>query len=309
MCVLFIEIGLQVLAHVSPRIELLLMSPWDRRVASPTVDDERLGYRPNPLRPDHDRNGFRNPRVPRSVEVVALGDSQTYGTGVGSSDAWPRQLEAVGEATVYNMAFGGYGPVHSLLLWDEALGLEPTVVIEAFYGGNDLYDSFNLVYNLGQLPELKTEDPRKLDAVVAAEATEPIAERVSRMFRMGVEPSGPAEDVHAVRSGPLRTWVADHAKIYGLLRRAGYESTRKREPEPRRRRGGVEESDRFRGSTASTAGSSPTKRQERCSPPSIVWRLSISRIRGSAKVDACRSRPSAGCSSSRHGTRSASSSF
>ena len=56
------------------------------------------------------------------------------------------------------MAVGGYGPAHSTVLWEDALNLKPAIVIEALYRGNDFYDSFRLVYDLEQLPELRAQD-------------------------------------------------------------------------------------------------------------------------------------------------------
>ena len=40
----------------------------------PAIPDAKLGARPNPGFPGHDRRGFRNPEVPASADVVALGD-------------------------------------------------------------------------------------------------------------------------------------------------------------------------------------------------------------------------------------------
>ena len=42
--------------------------------------------------------------------------------------------------SVYNMAFGGYGPAHNLLQLDEALALTPARIIISIYLGNDFYD-------------------------------------------------------------------------------------------------------------------------------------------------------------------------
>ncbi|HEY2847576.1 MAG TPA: hypothetical protein VGI80_07140, partial [Pyrinomonadaceae bacterium] len=53
----------------------------DRSVA-PTVDDPELGFRMTPGSPGHDANGFRNDTVPERVDVVAIGDSQTWGVNV-----------------------------------------------------------------------------------------------------------------------------------------------------------------------------------------------------------------------------------
>jgi hypothetical protein len=166
----FLEITLGLLAFVSPRVDWLLASPWTTK----TIPDARLGHRPDPAYPGHDRKGFRNLEVPAKAHIVALGDSQTYGTGVEPEDAWPRQLESMTRKTVYSMAYGGYGPTHSLVLWDEAVTLSPNIVIEAFYAGNDLFDSFNFVHNMGQLPELKSSDPQLQASVREAEQFEPI---------------------------------------------------------------------------------------------------------------------------------------
>jgi len=155
----FLEITLGLLALASPTVHDILSNK--RVIGIPqVVPDARLSVRPNPAYPEHDVNGFRNLSVPAKVSIVAMGDSQTYGTGVKLEEAWPKQLEQNFGQSVYSMACGGYGPAHSLLLWDEAVAMNPEIVIEAFYAGNDLYDSFNIVYNLGQLAELKNDDPQ-----------------------------------------------------------------------------------------------------------------------------------------------------
>ncbi len=58
----------------------------------------------------HDDWGFRNPIVPGNVQIVAIGDSQTYGTSAPASKSWPARLGRLSMMTVYNMAVGGYGP-------------------------------------------------------------------------------------------------------------------------------------------------------------------------------------------------------
>ncbi len=226
----FLEITLGLLAFVTPRVDMLLASKRTPNTISRTVPDARLGHRPNPAYPgqDRDRKGWRNPEVPAKAHIVALGDSQTYGTGVEPEDAWPRQLESMTGKTVYSMAFGGYGPTHSLVLWNEAVTLSPKIVIEAFYAGNDLFDSFDIVYNLGQLPELKSSDPRLQARVREAEQSEPIAKRVTQMFQMGTIPVAVDEKAAAVtRDGfSPRRLLLQHSKIFGLLRWAWYECKR-----------------------------------------------------------------------------------
>lgn len=93
-----------------------------------------------------DLNGFRNPRVLSNYDIVALGDSQTYGLGVLSREAWPSQLSALSGLKVYNIGIGGYGPLQYWHLLDQALGFNPKVVIWGLYLGNDLYDAYKLCY-------------------------------------------------------------------------------------------------------------------------------------------------------------------
>ena len=134
-------------------------------ILSAKIPDQKLGHRPNPAYPDHDEKGFRNPKVPETTDIVALGDSQTYGSGVRAEQSWPRVLESISALSVYNMGLGGYGPVHSFLLWDEAMELKPEIVIEAIYAGNDLHDAYSIVYNNGKANEFRTNDQDLLKAI------------------------------------------------------------------------------------------------------------------------------------------------
>jgi GDSL-like Lipase/Acylhydrolase family len=224
-----LEITLHLLAFVSPRVDQLLgvfpPPPY-------TVPDERLDFRPNPAVPGHDRRGFRNPNVPATAPIVALGDSQTYGTHVRSQDAWPRQLTAMTGETVYSMAYGGYGPAHRLLLWDEAVEFEPELVIEAFYAGNDLFDAFDLVYNRGQLPALKGSDPQWQERIRQAEELEPIAQRVAQIDQHTFRVLGGTTE--EASDALLPSFPAQYSRIYGLLRRTTDEVMRVVKKAPRR---------------------------------------------------------------------------
>jgi hypothetical protein len=219
-----LEVVLGLLALVSPRIDRLLASPQAPQAIAPAVPDARLGHRPNPAYPGHDSKGFRNPEVPGEAWIVALGDSQTYGTGVRAEESWPRQLESIIGESVYSMAYGGYGPAHSLVLWDEAVALSPKVVIEAFYAGNDLFDSFDLVYNQGQLPELRSPDPQLQARVREAERSESIASHVSRISRMGAPSADAGGEAAAASRGSSmpQKLLPQGSRIYGILRRALY---------------------------------------------------------------------------------------
>jgi lysophospholipase L1-like esterase len=116
-----------------------------RRQAIP-IADTRLGQRMPPNRPDYDARGFRNRTVPANADIVAIGDSQTWGVNVEREDAWPQDLQKISHHTVYNMSLGGFGPIQYMVLSQEALELSPKVVIVAVYLGNDLFDAYSLAY-------------------------------------------------------------------------------------------------------------------------------------------------------------------
>lgn len=172
---LFLELFFAAFSFFSPKVNDFFS------FSSPLfVPDERLGVRPRPGYGDHDDKGFRNLTIPREVEIVALGDSQTYGMGVNAQDAWPRQLEQRSTQRVYSMAFGGYGPAHSLILWDEALEFQPHTILEAFYFGNDFADVYEIIYN-SSLPELnayRSIDQEVLSIISNLENEQSIREQV-----------------------------------------------------------------------------------------------------------------------------------
>ncbi len=168
------------------------------------MSDDVLGERPNPDWPDHDSAGFRNEERLVKAKIVALGDSQTYGTGVTVTEAWPQALAASTGSDVYNMGFPGYGPPQQLVLMEEALALEPEVVIATLYAGNDLYDAFKYSYvdRLGESLGAPTADA--LARIQASEAEAPMVDRVMAAY--------------ANRRQGLVGLVSRHSLIYGLMR-------------------------------------------------------------------------------------------
>ena len=97
----------------------------------------------------HDEWGFRNPEVPEEAQIVAIGDSMTYGTSAPASKSWPAWLERLYNTTVYNMAIGGYGPPdYRYLLNAKAKLLKPCLVFIGFFSGNDLPRSYQFAKNM-----------------------------------------------------------------------------------------------------------------------------------------------------------------
>lgn len=205
VCALFLVIGIVLeltlqVASTSSRVASLLGEPPAAMVA-----DDILGFVGHPSHPDHDENGYRNVEVLEQADVVVLGDSQTYGTGVERSEAWPARLDEKIEGDVYSLALPGHGPAQHLLQLDRALALKPKTLVVTLYTGNDAYDCVATVHGRGQLQDLGEGDHEAqipdLDA------------RIDVAYQRAIGAKKKSDD----RSS-LRRFLADHSKLYGLMR-------------------------------------------------------------------------------------------
>lgn len=165
------------------------------------VKDDILGHRIVPCSAYHDAWGFRNRMVPAQSDIVAIGDSQTYGTSATASRSWPAQLAQITGRNVYNMSVGGYGPMeYEYLLTDKALALKPSFVVVGLYMGNDLGDAYGAVYGREHWKNLR----RGLEPGTASSA--------------GTQtPSQTEAWVASKRFGDLRKWLSRHSTLYRLL--------------------------------------------------------------------------------------------
>ena len=219
----FITIGilegfLLLICKISPKINLIL----SRSYTGAAIDDEVLRYRPNPAYIEHDAKGFRNKSVPKKVEIVCIGDSQTYGMGIGvpPEDAWPQQLDNISGRTTYNMAFAGYGPTQYLYLLDEAIAMKPRGIIVGFYAGNDLYDVFCMVYKKNKCADLKNADIRVINAIDELEN--------EGALLSVIENNSPQRQERIFKNKSVRRTITslfkiipDYSKIFGIFRALG----------------------------------------------------------------------------------------
>src|SRR5262249_53872259 len=90
----------------------------------------------------------RNPTVPDAVDVVALGDSHTFGNTAKLREAWPAVLGRETGLSVYNMGLGGYGPNQYYHLLAKGLSLRPKTVLVGLYLGDDFENAFSITYGL-----------------------------------------------------------------------------------------------------------------------------------------------------------------
>lgn len=189
-------LGSTLLAVLAGEVVLrFVVNPSDFLQASP-VDDPALAHRIEPGTTGHDGLGFRNRSVPARAEVVAIGDSMTYGVSAPRDGSWPAQLATELGKPVYNMGLGGYGPLQYLqLARTTARQLKPHVEVVGFYFGNDLMDAHIIAHSRPYWAAWKRSDQ------AAAEGA--------------FEPAGPAP---AKRFGALRAWLGRHSMVYAVLR-------------------------------------------------------------------------------------------
>ncbi len=99
----------------------------------------------------HDQWGFKNPVQADYYPIVALGDSHTYGEVIGQNKnnedvSWPAYLSEYLNKAVYNMGVAGYGTAQYYALTDKIISKKPKLVVLGFYIGNDIYDTYDIVY-------------------------------------------------------------------------------------------------------------------------------------------------------------------
>lgn len=166
-------------------------------------DHPILGQMIKPGDNGHDPLGFRNPRFPRQADIVAIGDSNTYGVNARSHESWPGYLQSILGRTTYNAALGGFGPLHHLYAAREMTPrFAPKVEIVAIYLGNDLVDAYNLAHEKDYWKD----------------------------YRIGVRPQGVmtegerlwheanTKEWNSRFMGPLRDWLAMNSMLYSVVR-------------------------------------------------------------------------------------------
>jgi hypothetical protein len=159
------------------------------------VKHDVLGAAMPPGRPGFDKWGFRNRAVPQSAEIVALGDSHTYGNTARMEESWPSVLGRLSGRSVYNMGMGGYGPnQYYYLLTTKAVTLKPKVVICGLYLGDDFENAFTITHGLDHWAYLREGRSWKVD---------------SDIWGVTAPGMGPQKT--------LRVWLSEHSVLYQLL--------------------------------------------------------------------------------------------
>src|SRR5579863_4877603 len=100
-CVLVVSVGVSLLlAEFAARI---FLNPSDY-LGVGMVHDDVLGATPDPTaKAGFDAWGLRNPKVPETADIVAVGDSHTFGNTATMEQSWPYVLAKLTGRSVYNM--------------------------------------------------------------------------------------------------------------------------------------------------------------------------------------------------------------
>ena len=94
----------------------------------------------------HDLLGFRNLSVPITADVIIIGDSQTYGNNAVIWKNWPHNLQLLlpQDVSIYSMATGSWTALQYYYAFQKARFFSPSVVVIAFYTGNDPLEAYTL---------------------------------------------------------------------------------------------------------------------------------------------------------------------
>jgi hypothetical protein len=125
-------------------VGLRIFTPFPVSRVSNKVNHEKLGHVMDVNMKEIDEHGFRNNILP-SIDVVALGDSHTYGFNVSSDNSWPKLLGRKLKKNVYNFGMGKYGILQYQYLLSKSIELNPEVILLGLYLPNDLMDVCDLV--------------------------------------------------------------------------------------------------------------------------------------------------------------------
>jgi len=189
------------LVSVSTIMSLLLCEVGFRLALNPadylsvmTLKDNILGITIAPNSSGFDEWGFRNKTVPSVAEVIAIGDSHTYGNTAAMEDAWPAVVARHTGLNVYNLGLGGYGPnQYYHLLTTKGVKLHPRWVVCGLYMGDDFENAFLMTYGLEHWSYLRQGKWENIDANIWGSAEPP------------------------VWGAGLRNWLSEHSMVYRLI--------------------------------------------------------------------------------------------
>jgi hypothetical protein len=191
LIVVFVSVAIGVvLCEVGSR---MILNPADY-LSAKTIEDKVLGITIAPNSSGFDEWGFRNRLVPTNADIVAIGDSHTFGNTATMNDSWPSVVARVTGREIYNLGLGGYGPnQYYHLLTTKAFKLHPKLVICGLYMGDDFENAFSITYGLDSWSPLRRGGWDSVDADIW----------------------GPTEP--QVWGAGVRNWLSENSMVYRIV--------------------------------------------------------------------------------------------
>lgn len=218
VCFFMMEAMVRIAGSVSPRIAYEIRPPWGNR---DVMEDPVLGYRLSPYFLESDNRGFRNKTDMEQADILAVGDSMTYGATVGMDYSWPAQLSQLAGQSVYNGGIGGYGPCEYLEVARELSELNAKTIVFGLYLGNDMSGAYKSVYLERRCDELRSEDSLVLDKVAQANAESSLR---NKALGLGMD-DVPHPFVQGLPDNDyIKDYVSfkDHSALYRAIRQVYY---------------------------------------------------------------------------------------
>ena len=145
-------------------IALRSFTPFPVGYSSHQAADADLGYRLSSDFPEADAAGFRNADGAR-IEVLALGDSHTYGNNVGTDASWPAVFAKTSGLQTYNAGVGSYGILAYHALLNSLCLPETRAAIIALYPANDFVAGGSNCLIINDLSDFWQQETKKLGLV------------------------------------------------------------------------------------------------------------------------------------------------
>jgi len=194
---LFIPVSLPQTGIFKPHsVAIVDLRPSVTRTLSYRASPSLVGSVPVTISPQSLREKYYGPKQPGEFRILLIGDSFTFGLTVPFPNTIGQQLEAMfardalpRKITVINLGVPGTGPwQHQIYLKERGFSLEPDLVIQQLYLGNDLHDTF-------------AQSGRQLRAFDLAREEQIQHQRLQAELRYRRE-----------------QWLADHSRAYSVCR-------------------------------------------------------------------------------------------
>lgn len=126
------------------------------------ISDVYIGHKVNSRLPEIDEFGFRNESGKyKNYELLAVGDSHTYGYNVEPDYSWPNRLEQLSGMRTYNVGIGGNGIYSYHYLVKKELEKSNKIIV-ALYLAND-FMSDGYVCNIDFTNDFWIQEINRLD--------------------------------------------------------------------------------------------------------------------------------------------------